>query len=60
MDGKRTDDEEEYFTSRRHLTDSKSVNKSRGSSVNREFVANKLALPRLQGKYKLLDRYDGL
>lgn len=50
--------EEDFFASRRHLTDSLSINKSRSSSVSKEHPTRKLALPKLQGKYKVLDRYD--
>ena len=50
--------EEDFFGSKKHLTDSISVNKSRSSSVNREHVSRKLALPKLKGVYKVLDRYE--
>ena len=50
--------EEDFFTSKRHLTDSLSINKSRSSSFTKDYTARKLALPKLKGKYKVLDRYD--
>jgi hypothetical protein len=56
VDKKITD--EDFFTSKRHLTDSLSISKSRSSSVNKEYATRKLALPKLQGKYKVLDRYE--
>jgi hypothetical protein len=52
--------EEDFFAAKRHLTDSLSINKSRSSSMSKEQVARKLALPKLQGKYKVLDRYEEL
>ena len=55
---KSTLEDDLIMSSRRHLTDSMSVNKSRSSSVNKEYLTKKLALPRLQGKYKVLDRYQ--
>lgn len=59
MDNKKKNTlEDDLIMSKRHLTDSVSVNKSRSSSVNKEYLAKKLALPRLQGKYKVLDRYQ--
>jgi hypothetical protein len=52
--------EEDFFASKRHLTDSLSINKSRSSSMSKEHAPRKLALPKLQGKYKVLDRYEEL
>ena len=56
MDHKHT--EEDFFKSKKHLTDSLSINKSRSSSISKEYTPRKLALPKLQGKYKVLDRYN--
>lgn len=52
--------EEDFFSSRKHLTDSLNVSKSRCFSVNKEYTAKKLALPKIHGKYKVLDRYDSI
>lgn len=45
---------------RKHLTDSITATKKdrKSSSVNKSYVATKLALPKLQGTYKMLDRYQ--
>lgn len=56
----RKTNDEDFFTSRKHLTDSISVSKSRSSSVNKEYMAKKLALPKIHGKYKVLDRYESI
>lgn len=50
--------EDDSIMSRKHLTDSREVSKKgRSPSVNKSYMATKLALPRLQGTYKMLDRY---
>lgn len=59
MDSKNTL-EDDLIMSKRHLTDSVSVNKSRSSSVHKDYMTKKLALPKLQGKYKVLDRYQDI
>jgi hypothetical protein len=52
--------EDDLFTSKKHLTDSLSAKKSRSSSVNKEYTAKKIALPKIHGKYKILDRYQAI
>lgn len=58
MDKKMND--EDLFTSKKHLTDSLNVSKIRCSSVNKEYTSKKLSLPKIHGKYKVLDRYDSI
>lgn len=51
--------EDDLIMGKKHLTDSVGVRKKdRSSSVNKSYMATKLALPKLQGKYKMLDRYQ--
>ena len=48
---------DDVFSEKRHLKDSQSLNQSMVSSTSREHL-RKLALPRLNGRYKVLDRYE--
>jgi hypothetical protein len=49
--------EVDFFSSKKHFKDESSINKSQSSSISKEYMPRKLTLPRLQGKYRVLDRY---
>jgi hypothetical protein len=51
------EDKDEGFTEKKHLRDSSSVLGESKNTIDNKLLSRKLALPRLHGKYKVLDRY---
>ena len=53
-----TKDQEDYFAEKRHLKDTLQTGNGVSSSMQNSRVARRLALPKLHGRYKCLDRYE--
>ena len=57
---KKEDIIEDIFGQKRHLNDSQEVASSKldTSTLRSSRISRRIALPRLHGKYKVLDRYE--